>query len=64
MNIYIYTSLQPDITSTCLIASHADILLARHAGEECVTSQKNVCVGGYLLNLLAGSVVQVFWQQS
>ena len=33
------------------VASYADILLARHAllpkGEECVTCQKNVCVGGY-----------------
>ena len=30
------------------VASHADILLARHLGrKDCVTSQKNVCVGGY-----------------
>ena len=31
------------------LASYADILLARHAllQEECVTRQKNVCVGGY-----------------
>ena len=31
-----------------IVASHADILLNRHAiWKDCVTSQKNVCVGGY-----------------
>ena len=40
--------------ATTMVASHADILLARHVisppqltGEECVTSLKNVCEGGY-----------------
>ena len=40
--------------SDITVASHADILLARHAifppqregRKDCVTSQKNVCVGG------------------
>ena len=34
------------------VASHADILLAHHAiRKDCVTNQKNVCVGGYFWGL-------------
>ena len=50
------------------LASHADILLARHAifppqrtlgRKDCVTSQKNVCVGGYGLSRSP----TVYWQR-
>ena len=36
----------------CSLVSHTDVLLASHVGEDCVTSRKNVCVGGYLFPLV------------